>query len=447
MSFERPDHPVFSARDDEPLLKVRGLKKHFQQSDSFLDKLVGDSGVVRAVDGVDLTIQEGETLGLVGESGCGKSTLGRTILNLDTPTDGTVQFRGNDITEFSTSEMRVYRRQAQMIFQNPLGSLNPRQTVEQILTAPMEVHRIQDSKADRLEYAESLLERVGLKPEYIDRYPRQFSGGQQQRIAIARALTVKPDLLIADEPVSSLDVSVQAQILSLLEDIQEDFGLTMLFIDHDLSVIRYIADRVAVMYLGEIVETAPVEDLFATPQHPYTKSLLSAVPRIDPAARTERIILEGTVPSPLNPPDGCRFHTRCPVVIPPEDWRADQATFKAAFMFRNRVLSGELDPDAIRTRLEAKDESPDDETVAAHIIEEALPSELSDLPENASARIEDVATALATGDHDRAADVARKSFPSPCEQQVPQSIETSASHTVACHRVDPEAAGESFDLG
>lgn len=447
MSLERSAHPKLRAHDDEPLLKVRGLKKYFQQSDSFLDKLVGHSSIVQAVDGVNLTIEEGETLGLVGESGCGKSTLGRTILNLDTPTDGTVKFRCQDITEFSASEMQAYRRQAQMIFQNPLSSLNPRQTIGEILTAPMEVHEIRDSKADRLEYAERLLERIGLKPGYVDRHPHQFSGGQQQRIAIARALTVEPDLLIADEPVSSLDVSVQAQILSLLEDIQEEFGLAILFIDHDLSVIRHIADRVSVMYLGEIVETAPVEELFAAPQHPYTKSLLSAVPRINPAARTERIILEGTVPSPLDPPDGCRFHTRCPVVIPPAEWQADQATFKAAFTFRTRVLSGELDPDAIRTRLDAKVESLDDETVAAHIIEEALPCDLTDLPEDASAQIEDVATALATGENDRAADIARKSFPSPCEQQVPQSSETNAGHSVTCHRIDPDAVGEPVDFG
>lgn len=446
MSLERTDQPAVDVPDNEPLLEVRGLKKHFQQTDSFLDRLIGDNRVVRAVDGVDLTIEESETLGLVGESGCGKTTLGRTILHLDIPTDGTVQFRGDDITEFSTSEMRAYRRQAQMIFQHPLGSLNPRQTIGQILTTPMEVHGIRNSKADRLKYAENLLERVGLKPEYIDRYPHQFSGGQQQRIAIARALTVKPDLLIADEPVSSLDVSVQAQILSLLEDIQEEFGLTMLFIGHNLSVISHIADRVSVMYLGEIVETAPVTELFADPQHPYTESLLSAVPRIDPAARTERIILEGTVPSPLDPPAGCRFHTRCPVVIPPEDWPADQVTFKAAFMFRNRVLSGELDPDAIRTRLEAEDESPTDEAVVDRLIEEALPVELNDLPKDTSAQVEEAAATLVAGDDDRAVDLVCKAFPSPCEQQVPQSVETNSRHTAACHRIDPDASGESFDL-
>ncbi|MFB9808403.1 ABC transporter ATP-binding protein [Haladaptatus pallidirubidus] len=286
----------------EPLLTVRGLKKYFDQSNGVLDRLVGDTGHVRAVDGVDLTVHEGETLAIVGESGCGKSTLGRTVLNLHDATAGSVTYHGEDITELSAGEMRPHRRNLQMIFQDPLASLNPRQTVGEILTAPMEVHGIGADGEERLERAKELLERVGLKPAHIERYPNQFSGGQQQRVGIARALSLEPELIIADEPVSALDVSVQAQILNLLDELQDEFGLSLVFIAHNLSVVRHVADRVAVMYLGQIVETAPVAELYDNPQHPYTKSLLSAVPRIDPGDRDERIILEGTVPSPLNPP-------------------------------------------------------------------------------------------------------------------------------------------------
>jgi peptide/nickel transport system ATP-binding protein len=342
------------ARAEEVLLEVSGLEKHFEESEGFLDRLFGDVEYVHAVDGVDLAIRDGETLAIVGESGCGKSTLARTILNLHEPTDGTISFKGEDLTGLSQREMRPYRRQMQIIFQDPLASLNPRQTVGEILRTPMEVHDIEDTKEERTTRAEELLEEVGLKPGHIDRYPHQFSGGQQQRVGVARALTVEPDLLIADEPVSALDVSVQSQVLNLLSDLQEEYGLSMLFIAHDLSVVRHIADRVAVMYLGEVVETAPVENLFEDPKHPYTKALLSAIPRINPAARRGRVILRGSVPSPIDPPAGCRYHTRCPSIIPPEEWSADQETFRHAFTFRTRVEEGRIDPSAVRAHLEAE---------------------------------------------------------------------------------------------
>ncbi len=252
----------------EPLLAVRGLKKHFDQSGGVLDRLVGETASVRAVDGVDLTVRKGETLAIVGESGCGKSTLGRTILNLHDATDGTVEYRGTDLADLSQQEMRPYRRDLQMIFQDPLASLNPRQTVGEIITTPMEVHGIGDSDEDRLERTKDLLRRVGLKAGHIERYPNQFSGGQQQRVGIARALALEPELIIADEPVSALDVSVQAQILNLLEELQDDLGLSLVFIAHNLSVVRHVADRVAVMYLGRIVETAPVVGTLREPAAP-----------------------------------------------------------------------------------------------------------------------------------------------------------------------------------
>ncbi|WP_134670395.1 ABC transporter ATP-binding protein [Halorussus marinus] len=429
-----------SSTESDPVLSVSGLKKYFDQSQGVLDRLVGHTGTVKAVDGVDLTLREGETLAVVGESGCGKSTLAQTVLNLHRPTAGSVRYRGDDIAGLTGREMRPYRREMQVVFQDPLASLNPRQTVGEILTAPLEVHDIGASDDDRLARAKELLERVGLKPAHVDRYPRQFSGGQQQRIAVARALAVEPDVLVADEPVSALDVSVQAQILNLLEELQADLGLSLLFITHDLSVVRHIADRVAVMYLGKIVETAPAATLFEDPDHPYTESLLSAVPRIDPDDRPNRIILEGTVPSPLDPPSGCRFHTRCPAVIPSSDWRGTQAQFRAAFTFRNRVLDGELDPDAARTRLESEDRDPTEENVSAYLVAQALPGDPADLPSKPADAVRSAADALAAGDHERAEQAVTDAFRSPCDQQVPRDVET-GDRLVACHRYDPDAPG------
>ncbi|WP_458186810.1 ABC transporter ATP-binding protein [Haladaptatus sp. NG-WS-4] len=423
--------------DEKPLLDVRGLKKHFDQSGGVIDWLVGDTASVRAVDGVDITVREGETLAIVGESGCGKSTLGRTILNLHDATAGSVRYRGEDITGLSAKEMRPYRRNLQMIFQDPLASLNPRQPVGDIVTAPMEVHGIGTDDEERVERAKDLLKRVGLKPSHVERYPHQFSGGQQQRVGIARALALEPELVIADEPVSALDVSVQAQILNLLGELQEEFGLSLVFIAHNLSVVRHVADRVAVMYLGQIVETAPVERLFDDPQHPYTKSLLSAVPRIDPGDRDDRIILRGTVPSPMNPPSGCRFHTRCPVVIPPDDWVGTEDGFRAAFTFRNRVLSGELDPDAARNRLRAEGRGTDDATVASYLVEQLLPRNPSDLPPEANDAVHEAASALAGENRDEAERIVSEAFPSPCERESPPEVVAADGHVAACHRVEP----------
>ncbi len=400
--------------DAKPILAADDLKKHFDQSEGFLDRILGGASTVKAVDSVDLKLAEGETLAVVGESGCGKSTLGQTLLNLHAATDGSVRFRGDELTGLSDREMRPYRRRMQMIFQDPLASLNPRQTVGDIVTAPMDVHGIGEDDEDRLEMAEELLERVGLEAAHVDRYPSQFSGGQQQRVGVARALSVEPDLIVADEPVSALDVSVQAQILELLQELQDELRLSLLFITHDLSVVHQVADRVAVMYLGEIVETGPVRELFNDPEHPYTKSLLSAVPRIDPSARQDRIILEGTVPSPIDPPEGCRFHTRCPAVIPNDDWSGSQPAFRRVFTFRNRVEAGELDPSAVRNRLKAEFGDTDDDAVAERLIGDALPGELSELPEEAAEPIRTTATQIAAGDEDDAVETVQAAFPSPC---------------------------------
>ena len=291
----------------EELVRVRGLVKHFP--------VEGSDDVVRAVDGVTFEIVKGETLGLVGESGCGKSTVGRCLLRLIEPTRGEVEFAGRDVLSLGAGELRRLRREMQIIFQDPYASLNPRMRVRDIVAEPLRIHGVEGRDRVREKVGE-LLRRVGLDPDYMDRYPHEFSGGQRQRIGIARALALNPKLIVADEPVSALDVSVQAQVINLLEELQREFDLTYLFISHGLAVVEHISDRVAVMYLGRIVEVATAAELYANPLHPYTRALLSAIPVPDPTRKRDRIVLRGDVPTPINPPSGCRFHTRCPEAVP-----------------------------------------------------------------------------------------------------------------------------------
>jgi len=297
----------------ETLLSVSDLEKHYVDGASLTDRLLGvEPDRVRAVDGVSFEVQRGETLGLVGESGCGKSTTGETLLRLREPTGGTAAFDGEDVFELSGPELAAFRRRAGIVFQDPFSSLDPRLTAREIIAEPLVVHDV-GTAAERADRAAELIERVGLSTGQLDRYPNEFSGGQRQRIGIARALALEPEFVVCDEPVSALDVSVQAQILNLLDDLQDEFDLTYLFIAHDLSVVRHISDRVAVMYLGEIVERGPVETIFEDPTHPYTEALLRSVPRADPSEHGRRVdALPGDVPSPRDPPAGCRFHTRCP---------------------------------------------------------------------------------------------------------------------------------------
>jgi len=296
---------------ETPLLEVKHLKKHFPIKGGVFSKTIG---YVYAVDDINFTLEKGETLGLVGESGCGKSTTGRTILRLIEPTDGAIYFEGQDITALDKSAMRALRREMQIIFQDPYASLNPRMTVGSIIGEPLEIHKIAKG-SEKQERVASLLQKVGLRAEDMRKYPHEFSGGQRQRIGIARALALNPKLIVCDEPVSALDVSIQAQVINLLEDLQAEFGLSYLFIAHNLNVVEHISNRVAVMYVGRIVELAETDEIFSAPKHPYTAALLSAVPEPDPRTRSRRVVLEGEVANPASPPAGCYFHPRCPYAI------------------------------------------------------------------------------------------------------------------------------------
>ena len=429
----------------EPLLSVTDLKKHYPLKRGLFNRQVG---AVKAVDGISFDIYPGETLGLVGESGCGKSTAATSILRLEEPTSGEVIFNGggrenrrrnddgthpNDVTNFDNRELKRFRRDAQMIFQDPSSSFNPRMTIGSSVAELLLVHGMTD-RAQRRAIVEDLLERVNLSAEDYERYPHEFSGGQKQRIALARALVLNPDLIVADEPVSALDVSVQAEVLSLIDDLQDEFDLSLLFISHDMSVIRKICDRVAVMYLGEIVEIGETEEIFSDPQHPYTEALVSSIPTPDPRVRREGIELTGTVPSPEDPPSGCRFHTRCHRVVQPNHLDLKQDVWQQLLTFRKRLESEQLEIGSIRDSIPVGDESdPGDEQVKAQIREEFdIPNEIGDL--TAEQTLENALDALVSENQERAIELISKEFKTPCEDEIPEFTDHGGGHRSACIR-------------
>ncbi|WP_433633668.1 ABC transporter ATP-binding protein [Halomicrococcus sp. NG-SE-24] len=429
-------------RDDSPALELDGLEKYFTENDTLLNRLLPHREVkqVRAIDGVDLTVSQGETVGLVGESGCGKSTLARALLRLLEPTDGSVYLADEEVTALSTSELKSLRSEAQMIFQDPFSSLNPRYTVEETLVEPMRVHDVCDTDAEREKRARELLERVGLGAEHVTRHPHEFSGGQRQRVAIARALSVEPSVIVADEPVSALDVSVQAQILNLLRELQREMDLTMLFISHDLSVVRQICDRVAVMYLGKIVEEGPTNELYENPQHPYTEVLLSSIPTPDPTVDRERVRLEGDVPTPIDPPSGCRFHPRCPKVIPPDDWTGSQDAWRRVIQLKHRVANEEISPEAMREKLtDEGDEGVSDAAVLDAIYEEhvrerdAAGASTVELPDAHRSTVYDGLERLLAGGRNEAVAFFDEQFSSVCERETPKRSDVGDEQFAACH--------------
>jgi peptide/nickel transport system ATP-binding protein len=423
------------------LLEIEDVAKYFRQDDTLLRRLRPDQKIteVKAVDGVNLTVEEGETVGLVGESGCGKSTLARLMLRFIEPTAGRVQYRGEDVLEYTRTELKAFREQVQMIFQDPFTSLNPRYTVRRTLTEPMEIHGIGDSRLDRERRSAQLLKRVRLGSEYLDRYPHELSGGQRQRVAIARALTVEPELLIADEPTSALDVSVQVEILDLLDELRAEMNLSMVFITHDLSVVRHVSDRVAVMYLGYLVEVGPTSRLFSDPEHPYTQALLSSVSIPGPDVISERIPLEGDVPTPIDPPEGCRFHPRCPKIIPSEAWQWNQPLFREMYRFKMSIADGTIDPSAMRETLRQDGDSVEDDTVVDALYREYIKNEVEgtlgcDIPGAVESVARDALTTLVDGYRSRAVDDLESiGLTTVCRKDAPGLVETGDGRKVRCH--------------
>ncbi|MHC3378752.1 ABC transporter ATP-binding protein [Haloarcula sp. H-GB5] len=418
---------------DSPILEVENLTKYYESGGGLVDTLLGRSQEVKALDGVDLELYPGETLGIVGESGCGKTTLARSLLRLIEPTAGTVRYEGEDLTAASDDRLRALRKDIQYIFQDPFASLNPRLTVGDIVGEPLDIHDIAEGEA-RADRVSDLLETVGLNQRHAHRYPHEFSGGQRQRIGIARALAVDPKVIVCDEPVSALDVSVQAQILNLLADLQSEFGLSYIVIAHDLSVVEHIADRVGVLYLGEFAEVGPTESVFQPPYHPYAEALLSAIPEPDPGWEGDRIFLSGDVPSPLNPPSGCRFHTRCPKVIQPKGTDMAQSEWRSLMDLKQRLRKADSLEAVTAVREGVEDE--DLRQLSRSALEARVRAEFG-LPETVGDREaeEVLGTAL---DHlyDGAFEAARTAlndaFESPCERTDPELFDVGDDHRIAC---------------
>ncbi|SDR28235.1 ABC transporter ATP-binding protein [Natronobacterium texcoconense] len=423
----------------ETLVEVDNLKTYYEG-----DGLLGGQPV-KAVDGVNFEISRGETLGLVGESGCGKTTLGRTLIHLEDATDGEIRYDGTEVTSLSGAELKKWRRNAQMVFQDPESSLNDRMTIGEIVREPLDVH---DWKTphERRDHVRELLETVGLQKEHYYRYPHQFSGGQRQRIGIARALALEPDFVVLDEPVSALDVSVQAKVLNLLDDLQEEFGLTYLFIAHDLSVVRHICDRVAVMYLGNILEIGPTEELFQDPSNPYTHALLSAIPEPDPTVERDRIILNGTPPSPRDPPSGCPFSTRCPAKIRPEGYAdLDDDVWEAINLFRVLLEERSRADLSIRDRVrEFRGQNVRFENITE--VRDELFGDL-ELSSEVERHVDRAHEYVEQNEFERALEYLAEEFNSVCDREDPSHCQVGdTGRTSACHRHQPEYASPEEEL-
>jgi peptide/nickel transport system ATP-binding protein len=416
----------------DPVIEVDTLEKHYPITKGVLRRQVG---TVKAVDGISFEIDEGETVGLVGESGCGKSTAATSILQLEEPTGGDVRFNGESLLDQTDKERKEFRRNAQMVFQDPESTFDPRMSVGESIAEPLRIHGVSDREKRRA-VAMNLLERVGMERSDVDRYPHEFSGGQKQRIALARALVVNPEFIVADEPVSALDVSIQAKVIELINDIKEEFGLSLLFISHDMGVIREVCDRVAVMYLGEIVEMAPTEELFDDPQHPYTQALIAAIPNPDPRERGVGTQLTGDVPSPQNPPEGCRFHTRCPSVIQPEGYEFDQDAWRSVMDYRQRLSTDGIEPESVREFV-ASEQQVDEAAVTETQIRQAIrqefgiPDTLTD--DDAEAVFAESLDHIVAEEPDRAAELLREEFQTVCETQAPETVALEGDRRASCH--------------
>jgi peptide/nickel transport system ATP-binding protein len=425
--------------DGDPLLSVRGLTKHYPVRSGLLRRV---TGTVRAVDGIDLDLHRGESLALVGESGCGKSTAARTLLHLEEPTGGTVRFDGDRLAELDGAECKRFRRRAQILLQDPESSFNPRLPVGRSLAEPMEIHGLTDRDRQE-EIVADLLERVGLDPRDGDRYPHEFSGGEKQRLALARTLVFDPDLLVADEPVSALDERVKAAILSLLEELQTVHDLAIIVISHDIRTVRQFCDRIAVMYLGELVERGPIETVLENPQHPYTRVLVESVPTLTPDDRGGSPGLKGDVPSAASPPDGCRFHTRCPAVVPPEEYDISPTTYHGIVRLRAQLESGSLDAETVR-EVAAVDTDADPSDIPESEVRASIRGRF-DLPESmadpdAERRLTAAVSTLLSDDSETAAEQLDSAFESVCETYKP-SFRRTVSGEAACHWHDSDRDG------
>ncbi|WP_128478048.1 oligopeptide/dipeptide ABC transporter ATP-binding protein [Halorussus pelagicus] len=441
-------------RNADPLIEVENLSKWFGMSQGIVDRLMGNEPTpVKAVDDVSLTINEGDIMGIAGESGCGKTTLGKLLVQLYEPTKGSIHFDGNDITEMSNDEEEEFRKRVQMIFQDPFESLNPRMTVFQSVVEPLRINDMHDGYSERRERVIEVLNEVGLSPAeaYLNEFPKELSGGELQRVAIARALVVNPDFVVCDEPVSMLDVSIRAGVLNLMKELQDEYGLTYVFISHDLSLIRYMCDRTAIMYLGDVIEQGPTDEVVMNPKHPYTEALFDAVPEVAPDAERRRANVTGEVPNPRNPPSGCRFHPRCSKIIPPQDWSGSQPAFRRAFQFKRKVLSEQLGPEDVETSPETASGRAAEELMehglSLELPEEHRPAsetgsridiETLDLPQAAETAIREAAERVVQSDYEGARDALDGEFQTICEHDHPDLREAGPQIT-ACHLYESAA--------